>query len=200
MSSFFPFLFCISSFHLFCGVTLRDTNEKTGQSKTQTADCCFHCKKLSHDVTKFKPRNYRFFWVSTFVRYCSTCKSLFTQIFGSKGFFVLDRGRLNFQAFAWRGICGLESSCVGENVTDFLRFCFLNIPCLKINVALIFMSSSSDEFTYNKENSETDVSVGSRRPYLCPSKGHQHGVSIQSLIKSGKRFFRMFRIWNIARI
>ena len=31
MSSFFPFLSCISSFHFFCGVTLRATKEKTGQ-------------------------------------------------------------------------------------------------------------------------------------------------------------------------
>ena len=26
-------------------------------------------------------------------------------------------------------------------------------------------------------------------PYLCSSKGHQHGVSIQSFIKLGKTFF-----------
>ena len=71
--------------------------------------------------------------------------------------------------------------CV-KNVTNFLRVCYLNIPCLSINITLIFMNSSSDEFTHKKENSKTDVSVGFRRPYLCPSMGHQHGVSIQSLI------------------
>ena len=43
------------------------------------------------------------------------------------------------------------------------------------------MSSSSNEFTHKKENSKTDVPVGFRLPYLCPSKGHKHGVSIQSL-------------------
>ena len=35
-----------------------------------------------------------------------------------------------------------------ENITDFWRFCYLNIPCLRINIALIFMSSSSEEFTH----------------------------------------------------
>ena len=48
MSSFFPFLSCISSFHFFCGVTLRATNEKTGQCKTQTAECCFHRARSFH--------------------------------------------------------------------------------------------------------------------------------------------------------
>ena len=33
---------------------------------------------------------------------------------------------------------------------------------------------------------------------LCPSKRHQHGVSIQSLINLDKTFFRIYRIWNIA--
>ena len=40
------------------------------------------------------------------------------------------------------------------------------------------MSSSSDEFTHKQENSKPDVSLGFRWPYLCPGKGHQHGVSI----------------------
>ena len=31
-----------------------------------------------------------------------------------------------------------------------------------------------------------------------PSKGHQHGVSIQSFINLGKTFFRTSRLWNIA--
>ena len=47
------------------------------------------------------------------------------------------------------------------------------------------MSSSSDEFTYLKKNSTTDVSVGFQRPYLFSSKGHQHGVSLQSFINLG---------------
>ena len=41
-----------------------------------------------------------------------------------------------------------------KNITYFLRFCYLNIPCLRINIITlkIFMSSSSDEFTHEKEN------------------------------------------------
>ena len=31
----------------------------------------------------------------------------------------------------------------------------------------------------------TDVSVTLRSPYLCPSEGHKHGVSIQSSINLG---------------
>ena len=50
------------------------------------------------------------------------------------------------------------------------------------------MSSSSNEFTHKKENSKTDVPVGFRLPYLYPSKGHKHGVSIQSLTILRGRF------------
>ena len=35
-----------------------------------------------------------------------------------------------------------------KNITDFLRFCYLNIPCLRINIVLIVMSSSSEELTH----------------------------------------------------
>ena len=51
------------------------------------------------------------------------------------------------------------------------------------------MSSSSDEFTHKKENSKKDVSAGFQWQYLCPSKGHEHGISIQRLISLGKTFF-----------
>ena len=33
-----------------------------------------------------------------------------------------------------------------KNITDFVRFCNLNIPCLRINITVIFMSSSSEKF------------------------------------------------------
>ena len=89
-------------------------------------------------------------------------------------------------------LCGLKTLRI------FWRFCYLNIPCLRINIALIFMSSSSDEFMHKKENSKTDVSVGFRRPYLCPWKEHKHGVSTQNYINLGKTFFRISRIWTIA--
>ena len=41
-------------------------------------------------------------------------------------------------------------------------------------------------------------SVGFRRPYLCPWKGHQHGIFIQSFINLGKMFFWTSSLWNIA--
>ena len=85
-----------------------------------------------------------------------------------------------------------------KNITDFGRFCYLNILCLRKNITLIFMSSSNNEFTHQQENSKTDVSVGFRRPYMCLSKGHKHGISIQSLINLGKTFFGISCIRNIA--
>ena len=43
---------------------------------------------------------------------------------------------------------GQESSMRVKNLTDFLRFGYINIPCLRINTSLIFMTSSSDEFMH----------------------------------------------------
>ena len=97
-------------------------------------------------------------------------------------------------AFAWRDILLAAGKALVwvKNVTDFLTFCYLNIGCLRINITLIFMSSSSDEFMHLKKNSKTDVSVGFKRPYLSPVKGHQHGISIQIYINLGKTFFPNF--------
>ena len=63
---------------------------------------------------------------------------------------------------------------------------------------LQIVSSSSEEFTHKEENLTTDVSVVFRRPYLCPWKGHKHGVSLQSVINLGKTFFWISHIWTIA--
>ena len=97
-------------------------------------------------------------------------------------------------AFAWRDILLAAGKALVwvKNVTDFLTFCYLNIGCLRINITLLFMSSSSDEFMHLKKNSKTDVSVGFKRPYLSPVKGHQHGISIQIYINLGKTFFPNF--------
>ena len=51
---------------------------------------------------------------------------------------------------------------------------------------------------YQLENSKTDVSVDFGRPYLCPTKGHKHGISIRSFINLDKTFFPISRISNIA--
>ena len=69
-----------------------------------------------------------------------------------------------------------------KKVTDFLRFCYLNIPCLKINITLIFMYSSSDEFMHVTAKSQKQTFLLVSGGHLCLSKGHQHGVSKQSHI------------------
>ena len=51
------------------------------------------------------------------------------------------------------------SSLWVENGTDFFRFCYHNIPCPRINITLIFMSFSSDEFT-NCRKTQLLVSSG----------------------------------------
>ena len=60
------------------------------------------------------------------------------------------------------------------------------------------MSSSRKKFTLLYQNSETDVFVGFRPPYVgAHPGGHQHGVSIQISVNLGKTFLRMSRIRNI---
>ena len=39
----------------------------------------------------------------------------------------------------------VESSYVSLNVTDFFRFSYLNIPCLGLNITLIFINSQSSD-------------------------------------------------------
>ena len=51
-----------------------------------------------------------------------------------------DRGRLNSRllreaAFSWRP--GTKALTWVKNITNFGRFCYLNIPCLRINITLI---------------------------------------------------------------
>ena len=73
------------------------------------------------------------------------------QIFGSKGFFVLRYRTLEFPGFCvTRHLAdGQESSYMWvKNITDFGRFCYLNILCIRINITLIVMSSSSEGFTH----------------------------------------------------
>ena len=45
----------------------------------------------------------------------------------------------------------------------------------------------------------TDVSVTLRPPYLCPSEGHKHGVSIQSSINLGDTLLQITREWKTAK-
>ena len=64
---------------------------------------------------KFKLRNYRFFWVSTFMWNYSTLKPLYPKNFDSKGFFVLRYTTHEFPGYCVTGHLadGQESSYVG---------------------------------------------------------------------------------------
>ena len=44
----------------------------------------------------------------------------------------------------------------------------------------------------------TDVSVTLRPRYLCPSEGHQYGISIQSSLNLGGTFLQITRKWKTA--
>ena len=56
------------------------------------------------------------------------------------------------------------SSLWVENGAEFLRFCYLNISCPRINITLIFISSSRDEFSNCRKTQ--------RQMFLLVSSGH----------------------------
>ena len=61
----------------------------------------------------------------------------FTQkIFGSKWFFVFRYGTLEFPGFCvTRHLAGGREDLLWvKNITHFWRFCYLNIPCLRMNI------------------------------------------------------------------
>ena len=131
--------------------------------------------------SKFKLRNCQFFWVSTFMRYYSTKQPYLHKFSVPKGSSFCDRRRL----IKFPTLCvtrhlagGRESSYV--SVTDFLRFCYLNIPYLRINITLIFMSSSSDTLTQSRKTQ--------KQMFLLVSGGHicapQRDINIASPYKA----------------
>ena len=75
-----------------------------------------------------------------------------------------------------------------KNITDFGRF-LLSKHSLSENKYYFnlneFLKRRIHALAGKLQNS---VSVGFRRPYLYPCKGHKHGVSIQSFINLGKTF------------
>ena len=44
-----------------------------------------------------------------------------------------------------------------KNITDFWKFCYLNIPYLRINITLISMSSSSEEFRHKYRKTQKQM-------------------------------------------
>ena len=93
-----------------------------------------------------------------------------------------------------------------KNVTYFGEFGYLNSPCIRKNIILLFLISSTDKFMLLQQNSVTDVFAHFRPPYWCPCRWHQHGVSIQISKNLGKTFLRKSRlrkiavIWTLARV
>ena len=51
-----------------------------------------------------------------------------------------------------------------KNITDFWRFCYLNIPCLRINITLIFMRSSCENSRISRKTR--------KQMFLLVSGGH----------------------------
>ena len=86
-----------------------------------------------------------------------------------------------------------------KNVMDFGRFCYLNIPCLRINI--IF-----NLYEFLKRRIHALVGKLENRCFcwypaaifILVSQRHQHGLSIQSFISLRKPFCQISRIWNIA--
>ena len=106
---------------------------------------------LGHDVTKIQTKKLSpllSFYFRVILQHLKTFKQTNFQF--KRVLRFCDTGRLNFQAFAWRGIWLTARKALTwiKHLTDFGRFCYINIPCLRINITLIFMSSSSEEFTH----------------------------------------------------
>ena len=116
---------------------------------------------FSHDVTEIQTKKLLLlvsFYFHVVLQHLNTNK--FSV---QKGSLFCDTGHLNFRAFVWRGIqlTARKALMWVKNITDFGRFCYLNIPCLRINITLIFMSSSSGEFTqYSRKTQKLLVSSG----------------------------------------
>ena len=69
-----------------------------------------------------------------------------------------------------------------------LRFRNVNSPFMRIGTHVDAYEPSEDDYRLFIANSMTYVFVSFRQPYLCPSVGHKHDVSIQSLINLSKTF------------
>ena len=87
---------------------------------------------------------------------------------------------------------------VAKKVTYPLRFHNLNSSCMRLSSHIDIYEPVEDDFGFCVENSMTYVFVNFRPPYLCPSDGHKHGVSIRSLINLSKTFLRISPARNIA--
>ena len=80
-----------------------------------------------------------------------------------------------------------------KNIIDFGRFCYLNIPCLRINITFNLY-----EFLKRRIHAFIVGKLEKRCLFCYPEailvSGHQHGVSIRSFINSVISCELFFRI------
>ena len=90
-------------------------------------------------------------------------------------------------------MAALEGYRVGQKSSYRLHFWQLNSSCTGRSIAFNVSELQSNNFSFQWQNSMTDISVALRTPCCCPSEGHQHGVSIQSSINLNKTVYRKTR-------
>ena len=76
-----------------------------------------------------------------------------------------------------------------QNVTDFLRFCHLNSPCRRVNITLIFMSSSSYEFRHMSREPQKQMFLLVSGGDICAP---QRDTNMASHTKSYKFGYRIY--------
>ena len=82
-------------------------------------------------------------------------------------------------------------------MTYFGEFFYLNSPCIRKSITLMFKSSSRNKFTLLYQNSVIDALLVSVRHVGAHPGGHQRVVSMQISINLGKTFLRISCIRNI---
>ena len=125
------------------------TFQNSSQVRSLFVWCLAVCKMFKNHfngfqmtLPKFKLRNYRFFWV-LLSRSITVLKHLYLYKFSVRKVlrFAIENDWMTWY-LGWRPgtllhVFGLKTLPI------FLRFCYLNIPCLRMNITLIFLMRSS---------------------------------------------------------
>ena len=102
----------------------------------------YPCSKFSHIFTKIQTKKLSIrpsFYFHEVLQHLNNF--IYTNFLSSKGFSVLWKRTIEFPGFCvTQYLAGSwESSFVKKHYCSFLRFCYLNIPCFRINITWIFM-------------------------------------------------------------
>jgi len=90
-----------------------------------------------------------------------------------------------------------KDCCVDQKMS--YRVSFSKYTVLALEEEFISMCRNCRvKILFQLQNSTKDVFVILRPPYLCPSEGHKHGVSIQSSINLGDPLLRIMGAWKTA--